>query len=40
MYMRLIQSFKSEVTHEFCRVDEYNTMRNDEAKIITAENAV
>ena len=23
-YMRLIPSFKSKVTHEFCRVDEYN----------------
>ncbi len=34
--MRLIPSFKSKVTHEFSRVDEYNTMRNDEAKTIKA----
>lgn len=34
--MRLIPPFKSKVTHEFSRVDEYNTMRNDEAKIVSA----
>ena len=29
MYMRLIQPFKSKVTHVFDRLYEYNRMRND-----------